>query len=136
MVKYYTRNGANSDEIDTSPQSEATEKAKGPTFPINSFEPSSSDLDVKPNPCQLVPNWHQTQSLKRSEHVTDLSDNIQTQNKRQKFDACENSQNQITENTTQSLEHVTCGLIPTSSSGQSVTNEMNIGSCKPECDTW
>lgn len=136
MVKYYTRNGANSDEIDTSPQSEAIEKVKGPTFPINSFESSSSDLDIKPSPCQLVPNWHQAQGLKRSDRVTDQSDNSQTQSKRQKFDVCENSQNQIPENTTQSLEHLTCGLIPTSSSDQPTTNDMNIRSCKPECDTW
>ncbi|XP_053381750.1 T-box transcription factor T-like [Mercenaria mercenaria] len=147
MVKYYSRNSVNNENVDTSPrQAESSEgSSQQSTFhqtsPTNGFQSSISDVDVKPNPCQLVPNWHQTSNMKRN----DILDSSETPNKRPKINDCNNSQNQISHNPDNSAcasptqpqlqDQVTGGILRTGSHYHT-SSELTVDNCKAERETW
>lgn len=148
MVKYYSRRALENDKADTSQRNESNSgnPAQQMTFnqqrSSNGFEGQTSDIDVKPSPCQLVSNWHQSPSLKRNEPSKDQISELQ--NKRQKFNEC-NSSNHTTQSDNsacaspahaQLQDQVSTGILTTGSQYHPANNELTLENCKSERETW
>jgi hypothetical protein len=131
MVKYYSRNERDGGH----PQ-----KAE-----MNDHESSSETIDVKPDPFQLVPTWHQSSGMKRNDNLSnEQSDNIEPDAKRVKFTTCNGNQNlDISSDNSacaspaqaQVHDQLSCGIVP-NGSPYTESNGTMVNICKTENQNW
>ncbi|KAL4218286.1 T-box brain protein 1 [Mactra antiquata] len=132
MAKYYSNLGdskKNENSTNGDESSALTSQVRGQN-PPESFRPSPTELDIKPNTFQLVKNWQHTMNDKSNEDVNSHHDFSEPQSKRVKFD----------QEQTLGIERGAC-VSPTSSGHVTLSSNIahhasGIGNCKAEIDTW